>query len=87
MELEASKPACEDIRTDLGFQTRTYPLKKCVMPHVVFFPRRLRLIASGLKSFRCRRQIHLHVAAFQISFSDAVIAAGLISYARLPRLP
>ncbi|WP_234841208.1 MULTISPECIES: hypothetical protein [Sinorhizobium] len=78
MELEASKPTCEDIRSDLSFQARTYPLKQCVMPHVVFFPRRLRLIASGLKTFRCRRQIHPHLAAFQFHYSDAVIAGGLI---------
>jgi hypothetical protein len=64
MKLETSKPAGENIWTDLGFQTRTHPLEKCVMPHVAFFSR-LRLIASGLKSLRCRRQIHLHVAAFQ----------------------
>ncbi|WP_033042822.1 hypothetical protein [Sinorhizobium medicae] len=53
------------------------------MPHVVFFPRRLRLIASGLKTFRCRRQIHLHFAAFQFLYPmPSFLAASFFMSAR-----
>lgn len=69
----------------------TWAFKRALTPQTVrhaacrVFPRRLRLIASGLKTSRCRRQIHPHLAAFQFHYSDAVISGGLIFYARPPR--